>query len=61
MIVATRANSVPSDTQQAVAMAEEAIDNVGTVLREVSVGAGCCSAKAVDELYDMGVDPFVTP
>ena len=51
----------PSDKQQAVSMIEEAIGNVGTVPREVSADAGYYSAKAVDELYDLGVDPFVTP
>ena len=42
-------------------MIEEAIGNVGTVPREVSADAGYYSAKAVDELYNLGVDPFVTP
>ena len=40
---------------------EEAIDNVGAVPREVSADAGYYSAKAVDELYALGVDPFVAP
>ena len=42
-------------------MVEEAIGNVGTVPREVSADAGYYSAKAVEELYDLGVDPFVAP
>ena len=46
---------------QAVAMMEETIDNVGAVPREVSADAGYYSAKAVDELYALGVDPFVAP
>ena len=40
---------------------EETIDNVGAVPREVSADAGYYSAKAVDELYALGVDPFVAP
>ena len=50
-----------SDKQQAAAMMEETIDNVGAVPREVSADAGYYSAKAVDELYALGVDPFVAP
>ena len=41
------------------AMMEETIDNVGAVPREVSADAGYYSAKAVGELYALGVDPFV--
>ena len=61
VIVATRATNQTSDKQQAVAMMEETIDNVGAVPREVSADAGYYSAKAVDELYALGVDPFVAP
>ena len=43
-------------------MMEETIGgNVGAVPREVSADAGYYSAKAVDELYALGVDPFVAP
>ena len=42
-------------------MMEETIDNVGAVPREVSADAGYYSAKAVNELYALGVDPFVAP
>ena len=58
VIVATNQTS---DKQQAAAMMEETIDNVGAVPREVSADAGYYSAKAVDELYALGVDPFVAP
>ena len=58
VIVAARATNQTSDKQQAVAMMEETIDNVGAVPREVSADAGYYSAKAVDELYALGVDPF---
>ena len=61
VIVAARATNQTSDKQQAAAMMEEAIDNVGAVPREVSADAGYYSAKAVDELYALGVDPFVAP
>ena len=42
-------------------MMEETIDNVGAVPREVSADAGYYSAKAVDELHVLGVDPFIAP
>ena len=61
VIVAARATNQTSDKQQAAAMMEETIDNVGAVPREVSADAGYYSAKAVDELYAPGVDPFVAP
>ena len=34
---------------------------MGAVPKEVSADAGYYSAKAVDGLYDLGVDPFVAP
>ena len=58
VIVAARATNQTSDKQQAAAMMEETIDNVGAVPREVSADAGYYSAKAVDELYALGVAPF---
>ena len=61
VIVAARATNQTSDKQQAASMMEETIDNVGAVPREVSADAGYYSAKAVDELYALGVDPFVAP
>ena len=61
VIVAARATNQSSDKQQAAAMMPETIDNVGAVPREVSADAGYYSAKAVDELYALGVDPFVAP
>ena len=61
VIVAARATNQTSDKQQAVAMMEETIDNVGAVPREVSADAGYYSAKAVNELYALGVDQFVAP
>ena len=42
-------------------MMEQAIANVGALPKEVSADAGYYSARAVDELYALGVDPFVAP
>ena len=61
VIMSARATNQPSDKQQAATMIEETISNVGTVPREVSVDAGYYSAKAVEELCILGVDPFVAP
>ena len=61
VIVAARATNQPSDKGQAVAMVVEAIANAGTVPKEVSADAGYYSARAVEELYALGVDPFIAP
>ena len=61
VIVAACATNQTTDQQQAAAMLQETIDNVGAVPREVSADAGYYSAQAVDELYALGVDPFVAP
>ena len=61
VIVAARATNQSSDKQQAAAMMQETIRNTGVVPREVSADAGYYSAKAVDELYALGVDAFVAP
>ena len=61
VIVAARATDQPSDKGQAVPMIEETILNVGAVPKEVSADAGYYSAKEVEELYALGVDPFVAP
>ena len=61
VIVAARATNQSSDKQQAVGMIEETIDNVGAVPREVSADAGYYSAKAVDGLQELGVDPLIAP
>ena len=60
-IVAARATNQASDKQQAVAMVEETIGNAGTAPKEVSADAGYYSARAVEELYALGVDPFIAP
>ena len=61
VIVAAQATNQTSDKQQAVAMVEEVIDNVGAVPKEVSADAGYYSAQAVEGLYGLCVDPFVAP
>ncbi len=61
VIVAARATNQSSDKQQAAAMMRETIDNIGAVPREVSADAGYYSAKAVDDLQALGVDPYVAP
>ncbi len=61
MIVAACATDQPSDKGQAVSMIEETVNNTGTVPKEVSADAGYYSAKEVEELYALGVDPFVAP
>ena len=61
VIVAARATNQSSDKQQAAAMMQETIDNVGAVPREVSADAGYYSAKAVDGLQELGVDPLIAP
>ena len=57
VIVAARATNQTSDKQQAAAMMEETIDNVGAVPREVSADAGYYSAKAVDGALCSGRGP----
>ena len=61
VIVAARATNQSSDKQQAVGMIEETISNTGAVPKEVSADAGYYSAKAVDDLQALGVDPFIAP
>ena len=61
VIVAAWATNQTSDKQQAVAMVEETISNTGVVPREVSADAGYYSARPVEELYTLGVDPFIAP
>ncbi len=60
VIVAARATNVTSDKQQAVTMMEETIRNTGRPERSIA-DAGYYSAKAVDELHALGVEPFIAP
>ena len=61
VIVAARATNQSSDKGQTTAMVEEAIGNLGAVPKEVSADAGYYSARAVEELHALGVDPFIAP
>ena len=61
VIVAAEATNQASDKQQAVSMIEQAIANTGVVPREVSTDAGYYSARAVEGLIALGVDPFIAP
>ena len=42
-------------------MMEETISSTGVVPKEVSADAGYYSARMVEELYALGVDPFIAP
>jgi len=61
VIVSARATNQSSDKGHTRAMVEEAIANLGAVPKEVSADAGYYSAKAVEELHGLGVDPFIAP
>ena len=61
VIVAAEATNQASDKNQAVSMIEHAIGNVGAMPKEVSADAGYYSAKPVDGLSTLGVDPFIAP
>ena len=61
IILAAQATNQASDKQQAVSMIEQAIGNAGAVPKEVSADAGYYSAKAVEGLSALGVDPFIAP
>ena len=55
------ATNVPSVKGQAVSMIEETVSNTGEVRKELSADAGYYSARAVEELCALGVDPFIAP
>ena len=61
VIVAAEATNQATGKEQAVAMIEQAIGDTGTVPKEVSAGRGYYSAKSVDGLSALGVDPFIAP
>ena len=61
VIVAAQATNQASDKQQAAPMMVQAIANAGTVPGELSADAGYYSAKAVDGLRVLGIDPYVAP
>ena len=61
VVLAARATQLSSDKQQAVAMVQETICNVGTAPKEVSADAGYYSARAVEKRHALGVEPFIPP
>ena len=61
VIVAARATNLTSDKRQAVSLLEETIGKTGAAPMEVSADAGYYSAKAVDGLHTLSVDPYVAP
>ena len=61
VIVAAEATDQATDKQQAVPMVEQVIANMGMTPKEVSADAGYYSARAVEELCALGVDPFIAP
>ena len=61
VIVAARVTNQSSDKQQAAEMMQETISNTGAVPKEVSADAGYYSAKAVEEISTLRVDPYVAP
>ncbi len=61
VIVAAEVTNQPSDRAWAVPLVKEIEDNLGSLPKEASADAGYYSAKAVEELYALGVDPFIPP
>ena len=61
VIVAARATNEVSDKRQAIPMVGEAVINASAVPGEVSADAGYYSKEAVEELYALGVDPYIAP
>ena len=61
VIIAAQAANQTSDQQQAAAMIEGAIANVGVAPKEVSADAGYYSAQAIGDLQALGTDPFIAP
>ena len=57
VMIAARATNQAMDKQQAVAMIQEAIANLGAVPKEMSADAGYYPARAVADLQELGVDP----
>ena len=61
VIVAAVATNQPSDNTQALPMVKEIESNTGLLPKEVSADAGYFSATAIEDLYNLGVDPFIPP
>ena len=61
VIVAANVTNQPSDKAQALPLVLEIEANTGSLPKEASADAGYYSAKAIEELYLLGVDPFIPP
>lgn len=61
VIVAAEVTNQPSDQGWALPLVQEIESNLGSLPNEASADAGYYSAKAVEELYVLGVDPFIPP
>ena len=61
VIVAADVTNSPSDKSQTLPMMKEIESNTGCLPKEVSADAGYFSAAAIEELYALGVDPFIPP
>jgi hypothetical protein len=61
VIVAADATNQPSDKTQALPLVKEIEANTGCLPKEASADAGYFSARAIQELWSLGVDPFIPP
>ena len=61
VIVAADVTSQPSDKSQALPMVKAIKSNTGLWPKEISADAGYFSATAIEDLYNLGVDPFIPP
>ena len=61
VIVAADVTAQPSDKTQGLPMVKQIEFNTGSLPKEASADAGYFSAKAIGELYTLGVDPFIPP
>jgi len=61
VIVAADVTNQPSDKTQALPLVKEIEANTGCLPKEASADAGYFSARAIQELCSLGVDPFIPP
>ena len=56
-----KANAASKHKAQALPLVQQIKANTGSLPKEASADAGYYSAQAVEELYALGVDPFIPP
>lgn len=61
VIVACDVTNQPVDKGQAVPLTKQVRNNTGQFPREVSADAGYFSTKAVEDIFALGVEPFIPP